>query len=147
MSKINISEEEREKRRQRAIELHAKKREDGRPVFGGPQPGSGRPRKKRASEVVAERVAEEGDAIAAAIIENLADDKPATVRLQAAKTALDFEAQEEKRKREEGDLRGKTNDELIDLIARGASELYQQGRLDAAITDGMVLDGEAEEIK
>lgn len=115
-----ISEQERQRRRDLAIELHKQGR------FGGKQPGSGRPRKKRASEVVAEEVSKQATKISKELFRLLHDDS-STVRLKAASKLLEIEAVEvDRQMEEERHLERLRHDELV------AEVVYRLERLNGA---------------
>lgn len=107
-----LSEAERLRRSEVAKRLHA----EGK--FGGPQPGSGRPRKPRASEVVAEKAREHGELIANTYLEVLQSTQvSAQVKLQASRDWLGVEHQEvDLERKEERDLESLRKDELIEQL-------------------------------
>lgn len=117
-----ISEEERQRRRDLARKLN----KDGK--FGGVQPGSGRPKKARAQEVVADRIAQEGDTIFLALEDALSSDSP-SIKLKAALAMLEIEGKEVEHKRREdvGEFNDKTKDELIAFITTTAGKLAEAG--------------------
>src|SRR5438552_18397514 len=85
--KMELSEEEKKRRSELAKSLH----KDGK--FGGIQKGAGRPRKQRASEVVAEGVREDGNKILKALREALSSKSP-SIKLKAALAMLQIERDE-----------------------------------------------------
>lgn len=133
-----ISEEEREARRQRAIELHAQGK------FGGAEFGrlGGRPRKPSITEQVAEKLREKSSEVAAAIIDGLDEDNAPTVRLQAARQALEVEALDDRRRAsEEREFERLSDPALAKLVGEMLS-----GLKDAGAIDQLFVDAEAEEI-
>jgi hypothetical protein len=123
-----ISPEERERRRQRAIQQHQKvvvDEETGleRRAFGGPQPRSGRPRKPRASEVIAEKVQGDAEDFYAKLKE-IADGKNAG---EARKAIMDLLAIEEKERvikvQDDRDIDNMKRDELMKFITQQLAEL------------------------
>jgi hypothetical protein len=56
--------------------------EEGR--IGGPRPGAGRPRKPRATELIAQAAIEHADELIAALVAGIAPDQPADERSRAA---------------------------------------------------------------
>lgn len=118
--KTGYSEEEREKRRQKAMEMHQEIVVDEqtgleRRKFGGPQPRSGRPRKIRASEVIAQKVVKEADAYFDRL-DKIAKEGRDGNSLMAIKELLDIEERERKiTVEEEENLDRLHRDELIIL--------------------------------
>lgn len=102
--KAELPEEERERRSELAKKLHA----EGK--FGGNQKGAGRPPKERASKYIAEKVAEDAEAIRKALKSGLKD-KSASVRIKAALALLEIE-------REERDYKDKREDRIYDELSR-----------------------------
>lgn len=108
---MQISEEERKRRSQMARELHAQGK------FGGRQPGSGRPKKKRASEIVAEQARVEAENIIEVFRDSIRSDNPASVRLNAAREWLKIEqAEADLQLREERQLEGLSTTQLVEMI-------------------------------
>lgn len=113
--KLNLSDEELERRRKNAQELV----KSGK--LGGAEHGKlgGRPRKKRASEEVAEAAREHINSIVAAFVDALDVDQAPYVRLQAAREWLKIENQEaELQMKEDKALQDATKDELLDEFVR-----------------------------
>lgn len=128
MGELDLTPEQREERRQRALRMHAEVVDPttGRRRFGGPQPGSGRPRGKRASEIVAERVGREADKISNAIIDGLAPNMPPHIRLQAARDAIAIEQKEaELQLQEERALENLHRDQLLEIVMEKMSRLME----------------------
>lgn len=135
MAEYQITDEEREARRQRALALH--KQVDpvtGRRRFGGPQPGSGRPRKKRAAEMVAEAAQDEAKEITK-VFKDLIDAKsPPAIRLAAAREWLAVENKEaELQLKEERSLAEMNHEELLDKVAGALAGLAENGHLDGPL--------------
>lgn len=131
---MNLSEEERQKRSERALALH----EQGR--FGGPQPGSGRPRKKRASEIVAEQVSTEGQAIFDRLMTILRDGTDSN-SISAASKLLEIEKQETDRlEREDEKIENMHRDQLLLLVATQFKELHDRGLIGTDIIDGQFVE-------
>lgn len=129
---MNISDEERERRRQNALALTA----EGRI---GPQFGKlgGRPRKPRASEMIAEKVASDADEIYKKLIDILRTGKEGAA-IKAIQTMLQVEEKERRAQVEEvRDLEKAKRDELLEIVATGLRELA---------SEGIVIDGWAVEI-
>ena len=122
-----ISPEERERRRQWALEKNQETvvEPDGtvRRKFGGPQPGSGRPRKPRASERIAERVAADGDTFYIKLKEIVDGKNPSEAR-KAIETLLNIEEKERSLKvQEERDIENMRRDQLMVYIKSKLEEL------------------------
>ena len=144
----DISEEERLRRSERAKELHQRRNPDGTPVFGGPQPGSGRPRKIRMSEVVADKVRAKAEDVAAAIIDNLDASKQPHIRLAAARQALEVEAIDDKNRRDdEAEFERKNDSELRQLLAQSLAALNGSGALQGLLEGGIVDAELVEEVQ
>jgi hypothetical protein len=129
--KIHLSDEERQRRRERALELVAQGK------IGGARDGAGRPRRRRAGEIVAEKIENEASKIFAAVQDGLSDQQPIKVRLAAAKMALDIEQREaEIRLREESQLERMSANELAEQIAQRMSRLHAAGVVVNNLTPG-----------
>jgi len=140
---VNISQEERERRRQRALAQHAKVHPDdpSRRLFGGPQPGSGPKRQKRATEVAAERIARQGNLMADAVIGAMRDTSP-SIRLQGVRLGMEIEHREaELRLKEDRSLDEMSNAELVQMIVDAAIQARRSGAL--PIDDGNTVEGTA----
>src|SRR5262245_8613930 len=110
---MELTDAERKRRSDRAKELV----EQGK--IGGPRPGSGRPRKVRAAEIVAEKARANADKIAQAYIDALDPAKPDAIRLQAARDWLGVENKEgELTRKEEKDLDSMNKNELVAEITK-----------------------------
>lgn len=146
---MELSDEQREERRQRAIELHKRLGPDGRPVFGGNQ-GGGRPRQPRIADMVMEKLRPQADAVAAAIIDSLQPGTPPHIRLQAARDAIALEAAEDKRQeREDEALERAKHAELIALTAAALAQLEGAGAINSLanmLTQGEVVEGSATDL-
>ena len=119
---MQISDEERDRRSKMARELHAKGK------FGGRQPGSGRPKKKRASEIVAEHARAEEDNITEVFWDSIRPDNPASVRLNAAREWLKIEQSEaDLQLREERQLEGLSTTQLVEMIMGRLSRVQEFG--------------------
>lgn len=107
-------------------------------VIGGPRKGSGRPRKKRASEIVAEEATENAELIVSAFKDALEDDDAAhSTKIRAGTEWLAIEQKEaalkmEEEKQLEKMTRGELADSLVELLIGAA----QQGALPADVIDG-----------
>jgi hypothetical protein len=129
---VNISDEERERRRQNALALKA----EGRI---GPQFGKlgGRPRKPRASTTIAEKVSQDGTKIYDRLIEIVESGMDAN-SVRAALALLKTEDQERIiEEREMLNLEQAKRDDLLEIVAGGLRELQESG---------IIIDGWAVEI-
>lgn len=105
-----------------ARELHAKGK------FGGRQPGSGRPKKKRASEIVAEQARVEAENIIEVFRDSIRSDNPASVRLNAAREWLKIEqAEADLQLREERQLDGLSTTQLVEMIMGRLARVQEFG--------------------
>jgi hypothetical protein len=126
MARRELSQEERQRRSDLARRLHA----EGR--FGGPQPGSGRPRKARAAQIVAEAAKETENAklMIASLKDALQPGQPPTVRVQAAKTWLEIEQKEDALQlKEEVVFEGLQREQLQKELAERLLRLQDAGAL------------------
>lgn len=97
--------------------------------FGGPQPGSGRPKKKRASELVAEKVASHADELWEELWA-LRHDKSSAVRIKALISMLDVEERERHIVAEEQkNLEKMRHDDLVEYVVKQLSELKEKGTI------------------
>lgn len=105
-----------------ARELHAQGK------FGGRQPGSGRPKKKRASEIVAEQARVEAENIIEVFRDSIRPDNPASVRLNAAREWLKIEQSEaDLQLREERQLEGLSTTQLVEMIMGRLTRVQEFG--------------------
>lgn len=127
MGKQNLSDEERERRRQQAIELNKKG------TFGGVQ-GGGRKKHKRASQIVAEKAQEKAHLIVDALEDAISDESSPNVRLKAAKTWIEIEQKEAALQIQEEQHYEKLQEaELISLIVDKLERLQDLGIVPAII--------------
>lgn len=136
---------EEKKKRTLSPEVKEKLRENAKAMvasgkIGGPRPGAGRPRKKRASELVAEKAAEEAEMIVDVFKDSLQPHNPASVRLKGAEAWLKIETDEARLKMEEERHvdEMKTN-EIIELIVNKLDKLNNAGVL-PDIIEGQAID-------
>lgn len=121
--------------------------ETGRPRFGGAQPGSGRPKKKRVAKMIAERAQEkESKRIMDALFKKLDSDDD-RVSLRAVEAIARIEAKEEELQQKEQELDDKPKDQLIAGLAEVLTRLDKAGELDAlGLKKPDFVDGTAEEV-
>lgn len=120
--------------------------------FGGRQPGAGRPKKKRASELVAERATIESESIVAAFRDGLSPLNPASVRVNAAREWLKIEqAEADLQLREERQLEGLSTAQLVEMISGRIQRIHDIGELTPELagllntTAGAVIEADADE--
>jgi hypothetical protein len=134
---MELTDEEREKRRQRALALH----EQGK--FGGAQPGSGRPRKKRVAEVIAEKVADEAQTIYDRLMQVVREGTDSNA-ISASRQLIEIEEKEAIRlDREDDKIDSLHRDQLLLLVATQMKELYDRGLIPDLPG---VVDAEFEEV-
>jgi hypothetical protein len=138
MSKmVNITEEERERRRQNMLKLHDEGRAGGQYGKMG-----GRPRKPRASEYVAERVAQDAEDMYERMRQIVLEGSEKNAGA-VWKELMKIEEQERKITVEEEDRIDQLNrDKLLELVQAQFSELAAAGTL-----TGIINVGEAEVIR
>lgn len=125
-------------RSERAKALHA----EGK--FGGPQPGSGRPRKKRASEVIAEQVADEAQTFYDRLM-TIARHGNDTNALASIRDLLKIEEAEQIRKdRDKERVEDMARDELLILVAGKIQELAESGAIPTEFIEGTAWEVEDE---
>lgn len=137
MGKLQLSEEERLRRSERMKKLHVEKR-------AGAEFGKlgGRPRKKRASELVAEKAAEEADEFWKKLKEIALYDDSTKTSLDAIKHIHALEEQERKIKvEEEVKYDQLKHGELAELVIGNLFELIREGKIDL----GDIIEGEVVE--
>lgn len=110
--KMNLTPEQRKERSDRAKALAA----EGK--IGGAQPGAGRPKKRRATEVMAEGISEMGEEMLGAIKDALNKDNPHSIRLKAVDQATKIEEKEARLQIDEAEqLRKMDHDALVKQVA------------------------------
>jgi hypothetical protein len=138
MGKLQLSDEERKARSDRMRDLHAQGK-------AGAQFGhlGGRPRQKRAAEVAAEKIAEEGEELYRILKEKI-DSESDKVSLDALKFAYDLEERERKANVEE-EVRYEQlkHAELAKLVIGNLIELLEAGQIDL----GEVIEVEGVEVR
>lgn len=134
MAKRELTPEERARRSELARRLHA----EGK--FGGPQPGSGRPRKQRAAQMVAEAAKERENAqlMIQALRDGLDPEKSSLpTRLQATRDWIKIEKDEDElQMKEEIAFEGLQRDQIARELAERLSKLVESGHLDVGFFDG-----------
>lgn len=113
--KLNLSDEERQRRSEAAKKRH----EEGR--LGGSEFGSlgGRPKKKRATEVMAEGIAGMGEEMLGVLKDAMDEQNPHSIRLKAVEAATKIEEKEARLQMDEEEhLREMGHDALVDAVAK-----------------------------
>lgn len=138
----NYTEAEIERRREQA-----KKNQQlvdpvtGKRKFGGPQPGAGRPKKRRVTEVLNEKIEGDAQLIYDELKGVLTGSDSEGNKLKAIQIMLDTANQEIKyQQQEKKNLEELSDEDLIRLIEDGVSTLSENGELSFDFT------AEAEEI-
>lgn len=130
-SKVELSDEERERRRQNMQKL----RDEGKI---GPQFGKlgGRPRKPRATEMIAERARQHSEEIAQVFIDAIDPEQPMKVRLEAANSFAKIDRDEAQLKLQEDkfDVEHADKNELVTYLAG----ILEDSPVGAAIIEGFV---------
>lgn len=120
--KLDLTPEERQARSDRAKALV----KEGK--IGGPRPGSGRPRKKRASEFVAEAARAHAKEIVEAYVDSISPTAPPAIRLQAANDWLKVEQTEaEIQMKEDRNFDNMSERELKELVMQRLLKIKQPG--------------------
>lgn len=145
--KYSITPAEIERRRERALELHSRRDPiTGRPLFGGKQAGSGRPRKRRATEVMNEEI--EKRAMEYFIkLNELAQSKKEGIALAAIRQIIEISNKEtDVQAREDRVAENKTTDELRNLVASKLARLAESGKLpvDFVINEADIIEDRQE---
>lgn len=139
MSSTSFSEEERLARSERAKALHAQGK------LGGAEFGKlgGRPRKKRASEIAAERIAEKGEALVQELLDLALNSESEKIRSENIKLALAIEEQERKATVEEEVRYDQLKHaDLTELVIENLFGLLREGKIDIGSFD---IEGEVVE--
>jgi preprotein translocase subunit SecD len=127
-----------------AKQLHGKRDPvTGRPLFGGKQPGAGRPRKRRATEVINEKIEAHADEIWGRLLEVMRQKKSDQNALMAVKQMMEITNKEtDIQAREEKSLEGTPTDELVEIVASRLARLAESGALpvDITISDADVVE-------
>lgn len=140
--KTEYSEEERKRRSEQAKKNHQiVDPVTGKRKFGGPQPGSGRPRKRRLTEALNEKIEGQADNMFHELKSIMTDSKSESNKLRAIQVMLDVAVEESKfQQQEKKDLDSMSNEDLINLIESGVGKLSENGELN------FDFDSTAEEI-
>ena len=141
MGKLELSDEERQRRSERMRQLHAEGKAGGQ--FGKL---GGRPRKKRASEVAVEKAQEEGLALWERLREIIYQDDSLKLSLDAIKHVHALEEQERKVVVEEEVRYDQLkHNELAEVVIGQLFELIRSGDIDPAdVIEGEILaEGQA----
>lgn len=148
--KMNISEKERKRRSDAAKRKH----EEGK--LGGAEFGKlgGRPRKKRATEVMAEGISEMGEEMLGVLKDAMDEENPHSIRLKAVEAATKIEEKEARLAMDEEDhLRKMGHEELVAAVAAKFATnpmvlaiFRQAGEADPAPTPPPAIEGSAEDI-
>lgn len=129
----NWTPERREKQREVAKDLVAQG------VFGGKGRGQGRPRKKRASEIVAEKVADEGQDIFDRLMEITRHGKDSS-SIAAASKLLEVEERERKAHlEEEQQIEDMRMNDLKELVWNQLLELNESGIIETDFIEGELV--------
>lgn len=141
-SKYNITPEERERRRQRALEL-AQRRDPvtGKRVFGGNQ-GGHRPRKKRPTEIWNEKIEKHAEEVWEALFRAMKSNKE-MVSLQAIRQIVEISNKEtDVTLKEDRSIEGTSTEELIELVSSRLARLAESGKLpfDIELTEDEVVE-------
>ncbi len=134
---MELSAEERKRRSDLAKKLNREKK------FGGKQEGAGRPKKQRASEVVAEGIREDGEKILGALRTALKAASP-SVRLKAALAMLDIERKEFdlQMREEQRAYDNLSREKMLELVHERVQLLKEQG-----IDIGEIIEGRARSVR
>src|SRR5689334_4196708 len=121
MSKMELTEEERKRRSLQARENFAAGK------FGGPQPGSGRPRKKRISEVIADQVDDEAQTFFDRLMTIVRSGTDSNAITAARELISISEKEAARRDREDDKIDDMHRDQLLLLVAMQFKELSDRG--------------------
>lgn len=138
MSKLQLSDEERKRRSERARALN----KEGK--LGGPNMGQGRKKKMKANEKVAEEASRHSQKIIDRLLEVIENGSHSNT-LKAIEMWLRIEADETAKKegQKQSELESKSKDELIKYVVEQFVSLQKQGKK----IPGFDLDVEAKEIE
>lgn len=141
---LDITDAERKRRSELATQLNKKVDPiTGRPVFGGRQPGAGRPRKKRATEMLNEKIEAHTEDIWDRLYLEMKHGKSMPA-LMAIKQMIEITNTEtEIQSKEELALDNTSTEELVELVASRLARLAESGVVpyaDVDITDADVVE-------
>lgn len=134
MGKMNIDESESKRRSELAKQLHERRDPiTGRRLFGGHQPGAGRPKKRRATEVINEKI----EANALDYWQRLHDiamsKKADAISIQAINQIIMIANKEtDIQTREDRSLDKVGTEELIEIVSSRVARLAESGKLQVA---------------
>lgn len=128
MGKMNLTDAERKRRSELAKQLHQRRDPvTGRPLLGGPQPGSGRPRKRRATEILNEKVEDNAEAIWDRLFNLMMHGKEMS-SLVAIRQMMDIANREvDIQMAEDKSLENTSTEELVELVASRMARLAESG--------------------
>lgn len=132
-----LAEKPRELQRRAKLSVTAQQRhrqvadpDTGRRVFGGPQPGSGRPRKQRVAERIAELASGERQKdVVDALFSGLSRRNSAAVRRDTAVKIVEIERRERELQIDEEVHETRPRDELEEKLAKTLAKLGERGEL------------------
>lgn len=122
--------------------------ETGRPKFGGAQPGSGRPKKKRVAQVIAEKAqSPEGSRKIVETLWEKLDSGDERVSLRAVESIIRTEAKEEELQQKQQELDDQPKDQLIAGLSEILRRLEKSGELKKlGLKRPDYIDGTAEDV-
>lgn len=150
---LELDDVARERRRKLVIQAYDRTQqvdpETGLSVFGGAQPGSGRPRKKRVAQMIAEKAqSPEGSRKVITRLWQALDSDDERVRLRAIGEITRIETKDEELQQRQQELDDKPKDELIKGLASVLSRLQAAGQLEglpvlpigSEVIEGTIVD-------
>ncbi len=139
---MNIDESERKRRSELAKQLHERRDPvTGRRLFGGSQKGSGRPKKRRATEIINDQIEKNALEYFQRLHDIAMSKKADAVSIQAIQNLIAIANKEtDIQVREDRNLDSTSTEELIELVASRYARLIESGKLP---TD---FEGTAEEV-
>jgi hypothetical protein len=132
---MNLTDEERQRRSEQALELHAQGK------LGGAEFGrlGGRPRKPRANETIAELTAAQGKEIFARLFQIVQEGKDSDSIKSAVELLKSEELERKIQEQQEVKVELLKRDELLEMVANGFRELESAGIL-PGIIDGFAVE-------
>lgn len=109
--------------------------------IGGAREGSGRPRKKRVSEVINEKIESHAEEIWNVYLDSISETSSPQIRLQAARDLLEIERKEvEHQRSEDEDLKRMNKDQLISELVGSFNRLVDSGFVPTQVIESEAIE-------
>ena len=109
--------------------------------IGGAREGSGRPRKRRVSEVINEKIEAHAEEIWSVYLDSISETSSPQIRLQAARDLLEIERKEvEHQRSEDEDLKRMNKDQLINELVGSFNRLVDSGFVPTQVIESEAIE-------